>query len=65
LGFDVQLQFSGLADLSAALLRRAPLRHRLAGTVASGERPHTEPDTEHPLALRRGAGQTIGADGGR
>jgi hypothetical protein len=43
--------------------RIGPLRHPSAGAVAPGERPHTEPDTGHTLALRRGAGQTIGLDG--
>src|SRR5262245_3422934 len=42
-----------------------PPWHRPAGAVAPGERPHTEPDNGHALTLRRGAGQTIGADGGR
>jgi hypothetical protein len=31
----------------------------------AGERPRTEPDAGHVPALRRGAGQTISADGGR
>src|SRR5437667_450672 len=45
--------------------RIRPLRHRPAGAVAPGERPHAEANAGYAMALRRGAEQTNGVGGAR